>query len=51
MLNKTVEVCTWKRDVSAPGEKKKTKEFRLDPNDIGFICAGVSNVGTCERNV
>ena len=27
------------------------KEFRLDSNDFGFICAGVSNVGGYERNV
>jgi len=34
-----------------PGKKnikikyKKTKEFRLDSNDSGFICAGVNFVG------
>ena len=26
-------------------EKKKKREFRLDPNDCGFICAGVTFVG------
>ena len=25
-------------------------EFRLDSNEFGFICAGVSNVGGYERN-
>ena len=29
-------------------EKKKKKEFRLDSNDCGFICAGVSFVGGYE---
>ena len=24
---------------------KKWEKFRLDSNDFGFICAGVSNVG------
>ena len=26
------------------------KEFCLDSNDLGFICAGVSNVGGYKRN-
>ena len=28
----------------------KKKEFRLIWNDLGFICAGVSNVGGYKRN-
>ena len=26
------------------------KEFRLDSDDFGFICAGVSNVSRYKRN-
>ena len=40
--------------MSAPSEqkkkRKKKKKFRLDRNDFGFICAGVSNMGGHERN-
>ena len=35
--------------VTLPPVKKKVrerkKEFRLDSNEFGFICAGVSNLG------
>ena len=31
-------------------EKRKKKEFRLDSNEFGFICAGVSNMGGYIRN-
>ena len=34
-------------DESAPGKKK----FRLDSNDFGFVCAGISNVVSYKRNV
>ena len=36
-----------------PGWKKeqKQKKFPLDSDDFGFICAGVSNVVSCKRNV
>ena len=31
-------------------KKKRKKQFRLDSNDLDFICADVSNVGGFERN-
>ena len=31
-------------------KKRKKKKFRLDSNDFGFICDGVSNVGGYKRN-
>ena len=35
-----------KQETHPPGvKKKKKKEFRLDSNDCGFICAGVNFVG------
>ena len=39
------------QEAHPPRDKNKTKkEFRLDSNKIGFICAGVSNVGGYKRN-
>ena len=32
-------------------KKEKKKKFPLDSDDFGFICAGVSNVVSCKRNV
>ena len=37
--NMTVEATT------GGGKKRRKKEFRLDSNDCGFICAGVNFVG------
>jgi len=34
-----------------PGLKRKEKKIRLDSNDFGFICAGVSNKVSYKRNV
>ena len=31
-------------------EARVIKEFRVDSNDSGFICYGVSNVGGYKRN-
>ena len=31
-------------------EEKIRKEFRLDSNEFGFICAGISNVSSYERS-
>ena len=45
----SVQARTQTSGASAPG-KKKRKEFRLDSNDLGFICAGVSNVGDYKGN-
>ena len=32
-------------------KRKRKKKVRLDSNDFGFICAGVSNVVSYKRNV
>ena len=44
-----------KHETHAPRVKKKKgkkeEKFRLDSNDFGFICAGVSNVVSYKRNV
>ena len=32
-------------------KREKSKEFRLDSNDFGFICAGVSNVVSYKTKV
>ena len=34
-----------KHETHPPRVKKKKKEFCLDSNDCGFICAGVNFVG------
>jgi len=34
-----------------PGFKKERKKFRVDSNDFGFMCAGVSNADSYERNI
>ena len=31
-------------------KKRKKKKFRLDSNDFGFICDGLSNVDGLKRN-
>ena len=31
-------------------KRRKKKEFRLDSDDFGFICDGVSNVDGHKRN-
>ena len=31
-------------------EREREREFRLNSNELGFICAGVSNVGGYKRN-
>ena len=49
--NKSVEaiVRTCKREARSPRVKKQQKTH-LDPKNFGFICAGVSNVGSYKRN-
>ena len=39
-----------KYEARPPQVKNTKKKFRLDSNDFGFICAGVSNVGGYEGN-
>ena len=46
----SIQACTWTQGASAPPPKKKKKKFYLDSHDIGFICAGISNVGGYKSN-
>ena len=39
-----------KHETHPPRVKKRRKEFCLDSNDFGFICAGVNFVGSCKRH-
>ena len=44
---------TYRKHVALPTRlkrKKGGKEFCLDSNDFGFICAAVSNTGRYKRN-
>ena len=38
-------------DARSVGTIKGKKKFRLDSNDFGFVCAGISNVVSYKRNV
>ena len=38
------------RQTDRDRDRKTHREFRLDSDDFGFICAGVSNVGSYKRN-
>ena len=42
---------TYPPRVKKKKKKKRKKKFRLDSEDFGFICAGVSDVVSYERNV
>ena len=41
-------MLVWRKHEARPPRVKKD-EFRLDSNDLGFICVGVSNVGGYKR--
>ena len=53
--NKTVEATKHPRKHKMhPHQVKKEEEkiqFRLDSNDFGFICAGISNMVSSKRNI
>ena len=40
-----------KKEEEEREKERKKEKFRLDSNNFGFICAGVSNVVSYKRNV